>query len=113
MRRWKPEGSLPEPVAATAPRAAEPRTHTDRADALETAARRAIRFAMPSEKAKENKQLVALCAACQKVVSVELMTATILRRKGHAVSIPVCDDCRAKGWTPPEGEGEGPLLPPA
>jgi len=62
---------------------------------------------MPSEKAKENKLLVAQCAACQRVVSVELMTATVIRRKGHAYSVPVCDDCRAKGWMPPEAQDEG------
>ena len=30
---------------------------------------------MPSEKAKENKALVATCAACQKAVSTEMMVA--------------------------------------
>jgi len=56
---------------------------------------------MPSEKAKENKQLVATCAACDKQLSVELLTGVIVGTGRNARSVAVCDACRAKGWQPP------------
>jgi hypothetical protein len=59
---------------------------------------------MPSEKAKENKILVAQCAGCEKTMSVEVMQSMVLRRGRHAVQVPVCDACRAKGWQPPAPE---------
>lgn len=59
---------------------------------------------MPSEKAKENKALVAQCAACEKSFSTELMQAVAVRRNGRRLSIPVCEPCLAKGWRPPEAQ---------
>jgi hypothetical protein len=56
---------------------------------------------MPSEKAKENKTLVAQCMACGKVVSTELVHAVVVQRNRKRVSIPICDACRTKGWQPP------------
>lgn len=57
---------------------------------------------MPSEKAKENKALVATCTACEKTLSTELMQALVVRRNGRRAAVPVCDACIAKGWRPPE-----------
>jgi hypothetical protein len=59
---------------------------------------------MPSEKAKENKTLMAECSACGKSVSTELIHAVIVRREHRRIAIPVCDTCRQKGWVPPEIE---------
>ena len=59
---------------------------------------------MPSEKAKENKALVAQCAACEKSFSTELMQAVVIRGKGRRTSVPVCETCLAKGWRPPEAQ---------
>jgi hypothetical protein len=56
---------------------------------------------MPSEKAKENKALVATCTACEKTLSTEVMQALVVRRNGRRTSVPVCDACIAKGWRPP------------
>jgi len=56
---------------------------------------------MPSEKAKENKTLVAQCAACGKSVSTELVHGVAVRLNHRRISIPVCDECRQKGWQPP------------
>jgi len=56
---------------------------------------------MPSEKAKENKTLVAECAACGSKLSTELIHGVRIERGGHATTVPVCDACRKKGWTPP------------
>lgn len=56
---------------------------------------------MPSEKAKENKALVAKCAACDKTVSTELMQAVAVKQNGRRSSVPVCDACLLKGWRPP------------
>jgi hypothetical protein len=56
---------------------------------------------MPSEKAKENKTLAAQCAACGKSASAELIHGVLIERNGRRSTIPVCDDCRAKGWQPP------------
>jgi hypothetical protein len=59
---------------------------------------------MPSEKAKENKALVAQCAACEKTVSTELMQAVLVRRNRRRAAVPVCEACLAKGWRPPEAQ---------
>jgi hypothetical protein len=56
---------------------------------------------MPSEKAKENKQLTAACAACGKQVSTELLIGRVIGRGRDRRIVPLCDACAAKGWTPP------------
>jgi NAD-dependent SIR2 family protein deacetylase len=56
---------------------------------------------MPSEKAKENKTLAVQCVACGKTVSTELAHGMLIARQHARVSVPVCDDCRQKGWQPP------------
>ena len=56
---------------------------------------------MPSEKAKENKTLIAQCSACGKSVSTELIHGVLVERNGKRMTVPVCDDCRGKGWQPP------------
>jgi hypothetical protein len=56
---------------------------------------------MPSEKAKENKQLVAACAACGKQVSTEMLTGVVVGAGRARRIVPVCDACRAAGWSPP------------
>jgi hypothetical protein len=55
---------------------------------------------MPSEKAKENKTLSAQCSACGKTVSTELIHGVLIERNGKRTTVPVCDDCRLKGWQP-------------
>ena len=55
---------------------------------------------MPSEKAKENKQLTASCAACGKQLSTELLIGVVCGSGRGRRIVPVCDPCRAKGWTP-------------
>ena len=57
---------------------------------------------MPSEKAKENKALVAQCAACEKKFSVELMSGVVVRNGHRRTTVAVCESCIAKGWKPPE-----------
>jgi uncharacterized protein with PIN domain len=56
---------------------------------------------MPSEKAKENKTLVAQCTACGKTISTELVHAVMVRHGHRRTGVPVCDECRRKGWQPP------------
>ena len=56
---------------------------------------------MPSEKAKENKTLVATCAACNKPVSVETAVSLRGREEGVARNWTVCVPCANKGWRPP------------
>ena len=56
---------------------------------------------MPSEKAKENKTLTAQCSACGKTVSTELIHGVRIESRGRRATVPVCDDCRRKGWQPP------------
>ena len=56
---------------------------------------------MPSEKAKDNKSLVATCAACQKPVSTEMMVALAGIEDGRRRQFPVCVACADKGWRPP------------
>jgi hypothetical protein len=55
---------------------------------------------MPSEKAKENKQLVAACAACGKQVSTELLTGLVRGSGRNRRIVAVCDACIAAGWKP-------------
>ena len=55
---------------------------------------------MASEKAKENKTLAAECSACGKTMSAELIHGVCIDRDGKRMIIPVCDDCREKGWPP-------------
>jgi hypothetical protein len=59
---------------------------------------------MPSEKAKENKTLVAECRACGKTLSAELVHGVSVRRNGKRATVPVCDACRQSGWEPPPPE---------
>ncbi len=60
------------------------------------------RNGMASEKAKENKTLVAQCSACGKTLSAELIHAVVVEGNGRRAIIPVCDECREKGWQPPQ-----------
>jgi hypothetical protein len=55
---------------------------------------------MPSEKAKENKTLVAQCGACGKTLSAELIHGLLVECNGKRTTVPVCDDCREAGWQP-------------
>ena len=59
---------------------------------------------MPSEKAKENKQLVAACAGCDKQVSTEMLKGVVVGSGRARRIVPICEACVAKGWTP-EGNG--------
>ena len=63
---------------------------------------------MPSEKAKDNKTLTAQCVACGKTVSTELIHGVLVERGGRRATMPVCDDCRTKGWRPPAEGGREP-----
>jgi hypothetical protein len=56
---------------------------------------------MPSERAKENKTLVAQCSACGKTLSAELIQGVLVERDGKRATVPVCDACREQGWQPP------------
>jgi hypothetical protein len=56
---------------------------------------------MPSEKAKENKTLVAQCSVCGKTASAELIHGVLIEQDGKRATVPVCDACREKGWQPP------------
>jgi hypothetical protein len=56
---------------------------------------------MASEKAKENKALVATCAACGKPGSTEMMVGLTGRENGHPRMYPVCIACANKGYRPP------------
>jgi len=60
---------------------------------------------MPSEKAKDNKALIATCAACQKSFSTEIMVALTGWEDGKRRQYPVCVDCADKGWRPPGFSG--------
>jgi hypothetical protein len=55
---------------------------------------------MPSEKAKENKQLVATCAACGKQLSTELLLGVVVGTGRNRRIVAVCEACRAAGWSP-------------
>jgi hypothetical protein len=56
---------------------------------------------MPSEKAKENKALVATCSACGKSLSTEMMVALTGEAEGRRRQFPVCVTCADQGWRPP------------
>ena len=56
---------------------------------------------MPSEKAKENKNLVATCVACNKPASTESMVRLRGREDGVVKSWTVCVPCANNGWRPP------------
>ena len=60
---------------------------------------------MPSEKAKENKALQAVCEACNKAASTEMMVALPGRDDGKPRYYRVCLDCANKGWRPPGFSG--------
>jgi hypothetical protein len=55
---------------------------------------------MPSEKAKENKALVAACTACAKSFSTEVMVALRGTENGRPKQFPVCIGCAEQGWRP-------------
>ncbi len=61
---------------------------------------------MASEKAKENKTLVAQCAACGQTVSTELIHGVRIQRGLRTTTIAICDTCRLKGWQPPSEESQ-------
>ncbi len=56
---------------------------------------------MPSDKAKENKALVATCEACNKPSSTELMVSLPGRDNGKPRWWRVCVACANNGWRPP------------
>lgn len=56
---------------------------------------------MPSDKARENKALVATCVACGKSVSTESMVSLTGRENGTVAGYTVCVACANKGWRPP------------
>jgi uncharacterized protein with PIN domain len=60
---------------------------------------------MPSEKAKENKALTAVCAACAKPFSPEVMVALTGRENGKPRQFAVCIACADSGWRPPHFGG--------
>jgi uncharacterized protein with PIN domain len=60
---------------------------------------------MPSEKAKDNKALVATCVACNKAVSTESMVSLVGRENEKYKHFNVCLVCANGGWRPPGFEG--------
>ena len=56
---------------------------------------------MPSEKAKENKSLVATCTSCGKSVSTEMATNLAGVENGNRKYYVVCIACANQGWRPP------------
>ncbi|HUY29234.1 MAG TPA: hypothetical protein VMV27_17620 [Candidatus Binataceae bacterium] len=56
---------------------------------------------MPSEKARENKALVATCAACAKAGSTENAVALTGSEDGRRRQFVVCVACANGGWRPP------------
>ena len=60
---------------------------------------------MPSEKAKDNKALVATCVACQKSLSTEVMVSLSGRDDGRLKQFTVCVPCANGGWRPPGFSG--------
>ncbi|HTR63684.1 MAG TPA: hypothetical protein VMH37_18375 [Candidatus Binataceae bacterium] len=60
---------------------------------------------MPSEKAKENKALIATCVACSKPVSTETAVGLTGMEDGHRKSFTVCIPCANKGFRPPGFSG--------
>jgi len=60
---------------------------------------------MPSEKAKENKALVAVCSGCGKSVSTEDAIALTGFANGRPAQFTVCIPCANGGWRPPGFRG--------
>jgi hypothetical protein len=56
---------------------------------------------MPSDRAKDNKTLVAACVACSKVLSTEVMVSLTGYENGRRKEFPVCINCAQGGWRPP------------
>jgi uncharacterized protein with PIN domain len=56
---------------------------------------------MPSEKAKQNKALMATCVACKKAVSTESAVALTGVENGRHQQYVVCVACANGGWRPP------------
>ena len=56
---------------------------------------------MPSDKAKQNKALMATCVACNKPVSTESAVSLTGIEDGHHKQFVVCNVCANKGWRPP------------
>jgi hypothetical protein len=56
---------------------------------------------MPSEKAKENKALIATCVACNKSVPTESAVSLTGVENGGRKYFVVCLPCANKGWRPP------------
>ncbi len=56
---------------------------------------------MPSDKAQDNKTLTAVCEACNKAVSTELMISLPARESGLPRWWKVCVGCANQGWRPP------------
>jgi hypothetical protein len=60
---------------------------------------------MPSEKAKDNKALAAVCAACNKIQSTEEMVSLVGSVNGRPHYFAVCIPCADNGWRPPGFNG--------
>jgi len=56
---------------------------------------------MPSEKAKQNKALMATFVACKKSVSTETAVALTGVEDGRRRQYVVCTACANGGWRPP------------
>ena len=67
---------------------------------------------MAGEKAKENKKLVAKCAACDTELSVELLTGMVQGMGRNRFIAAVCKACLDKGWPaiPTESEESAQLV---
>jgi hypothetical protein len=62
---------------------------------------------MAGEKAKENKRLTAQCAACEKLMSVELLTGKVSGEGRQRRIVAVCQACLDKGWSAEEQAAAG------
>ena len=60
---------------------------------------------MPSERAKDNKALTAVCVACSKPASTESMVSLLGRENDRYKQFDVCVPCANAGWRPPGFEG--------
>ncbi|HYB90684.1 MAG TPA: hypothetical protein VEC38_06540 [Candidatus Binataceae bacterium] len=60
---------------------------------------------MPSEKAKDNRSLIATCVACKKPVSTELAVTLAGEEDGRRTLSVVCVGCANNGWRPPGFRG--------
>ena len=63
---------------------------------------------MAGDKAKENKKLTAVCAACDQELSTELLKGVVVGCRRKRRIIPVCQPCQDKGWSPKERHGAEP-----